>query len=441
MTAPAPPAPPANPIRVIAGFDDPAGRAAVRAMKRRATGLLLATAALFLATFAMPDEGWVGFVRAATEAGMVGGLADWFAVTALFRHPLGLRIPHTALVPKQKDVLAGKLGEFVTGNFITPDAVAEQVRTTRLLERAAAFAADPANATRIARWSVAPLAAGLESVEPTAITDVTLDVIRADLTRRQAEGRSWAPRMGEFLEAAIEGRAQQPLVDVLVETAREHLVANRAQWHHVVQQFGEDYGLLGRLIASDRRVDKILDHVLTTLEEMHTQGRSHPLRRSLDDALAKLAKELQHNPRHAVAIDAQLRLWAYDPRMEAHLHKIVEDFLESARASLRSGDGVLEARVAQTVSRFGRRLVEDTEFAARAGSLLDGAIRWTVTEYGGQLVTLIRTQVEAWDAHDASARIETAVGRDLQFIRINGTVVGAIAGVVIHAVAVLMERL
>ncbi|MGQ0844290.1 MAG: DUF445 domain-containing protein [Sporichthyaceae bacterium] len=439
MSSPAPTASP--PRRAIAGFDDPVGRAAVRSMKRRATGLLLATAALFLATFAMPDDGWVGFVRAATEAGMVGGLADWFAVTALFRHPLGIPIPHTALVPKQKDALAAKLGSFVAGNFVTPDAVAEQVRDTRLLDRAASYAADPAKAAAMAKWSLAPLAAALESVEPAAVTEVALDVLRKDLSRRQTEGRSWAPLMGEFLEAAVEGRAQQPLVDVLVETAREHLASNRDQWHAVVQRFLDEYGLIGRLIATERRVDKILDHVLDTLAEVHRDGRSHPLRRSLDEALAKLARELRTNPKHAAAIDAQLRLWAYDPRMEVQLHKVVVDVLESARASLSSGDGVLEARLAEGISRFGRRLRDDAEFAARAGQLLDGAIRWTVAEYGDQLVTLIRTQVEAWDARDASGRIETAVGRDLQFIRINGTVVGALAGVVIHAVALLVERL
>ncbi|MGQ0465173.1 MAG: DUF445 domain-containing protein [Sporichthyaceae bacterium] len=431
----------APPPRRIAGFDDPAGRAAVRRMKRRATGLLLATAALFLATFAMPDDGWVGFVRAAAEAGMVGGLADWFAVTALFRHPLGLPIPHTALVPKQKDALAAKLGEFVTGNFVTPDAVAEQVRETRLLERTAAFAANPTQAARIARWSLAPLSAALESVDPAAVTEVTLDVLRRDLSRRQAEGRSWAPLMGEFLEAAVEGRAQQPLVDLVLETAAGHLRANRNQWHEVVANFLDEYGVIGRLIATERRVEKILDHILDTLDDVHREGRAHPLRRSLDEALVKLAGELRHNPRHHAAIDAQLRLWAYDPRMEQQLQKVVVDVLDSARASLRTGDGLLERRLAETVARFGRRLLDDAEFAARAGQLLDATIRWSVAEYGGQLVGLIRTQVEAWDARDAASRIENAVGRDLQFIRINGTVVGALAGVAIHTVAVLVDKL
>jgi uncharacterized membrane-anchored protein YjiN (DUF445 family) len=127
---------------------DPAG---LRRMKRNATGLLVLAAAVFLATFAAPDTALLGFVRAGAEAAMVGGLADWFAVTALFRHPLGLRIPHTALIPRKKDELATKLGEFVTGNFLTPDAVVDQVAEARLVRRVAERLADPDAAALVGR--------------------------------------------------------------------------------------------------------------------------------------------------------------------------------------------------------------------------------------------------------------------------------------------------
>jgi uncharacterized membrane-anchored protein YjiN (DUF445 family) len=376
-------------------------------------------------------------VNTGAEASMVGAIADWFAVTALFKRPLGLPIPHTALVPKQKDVLAAKLGTFVTGNFVTPDAVAAQVLAARPVERIAGYLVDPTHAAALARVAVAPLTAVIESVDPAAVADVLIDALNADLTTRQQSGRSWAPRIGQFLRAGVEGRSRQPLVDVLVVTARNHLQQHRAQWHDRLFEFGQTYGFVGWLLTTHGRVDKVLDHVMRTLDEMIGLGRSHPLRRTLDDALLRFATELEHNPDHARAVDEQLLEWVHDPAIKAHIAAVAGDLIGSLHASLNAPDGALESRSAVVLRRLGERLATDPEFAGRVNNYLDRAIRWVVIEYGDQLVTLIHTQVQAWDARDASHRIETAVGKDLQFIRINGTVVGALAGLAIYALTQL----
>src|SRR5687767_4860074 len=193
MVLPAP-APTLLDVTVLLGVEDPDRVRDLRRMKAVATGFLVAAGAVFLLTFALPDDTATGFLRAAAEAGMVGGLADWFAVTALFRHPLGLRIPHTALVPRKKDELATKLGEFVHGNFLTPDAVVEQLAEARLVPRVAERLAEPANAARVGAELATAVAAALDAVDPRDVTDAVLELARRDLARR-----SYTPVLGHFL--------------------------------------------------------------------------------------------------------------------------------------------------------------------------------------------------------------------------------------------------
>jgi uncharacterized membrane-anchored protein YjiN (DUF445 family) len=427
--------PPPAPVMIIPGSPDD-GSAGLRRMKRSASGLLAVAAAIFLATFAVGDNTAVGFVRAAAEAAMVGGVADWFAVTALFRHPLGLRIPHTALVPRKKDELATKLGEFVTENFLTPDLVAHHLADARLVRRAGERLADPATADLLAHELAAALSALLGSVHQASATESVLELVRRDLGRR-----SYAPVLGRFLSTAIEGRVQHPLVDLLVREARVYLQEHREELHPVLKEIGERHAWWTRILTTDRRVDHLLDDAVRFLGEMERDGRAHPMRRWLDGLLTRLADDLCTDPRTGAAVDAQLNRLVYDPRVEALLRDVVGDALGSIRLSLAEPGSGLERWLAEIVRDLGERIATDAALTARLESSLDAAFRYIVTQYGDQLVRLIRVTVEGWDARMASERIELAVGRDLQFIRINGTVVGALMGVTIHAVALLVDRL
>jgi len=359
---------------------------ALRRMKRAATGLLIATAAVFLLTFALPDTTAAGFLRAAAEAGMVGGVADWFAVTALFRHPLGLRIPHTALIPRQKDELATKLGEFVTGNFLTPDAVAEQLAEADLVRRLAEALAEPAVAARVGGELATGAATVLGGLEERAVTDWVLELVRRDLQRR-----SYTPVLGQFLARAVEGRTQRPLVDVGVTRLRAYLVEHREQVVPIVQGFA-NRKLLGWVVATDKRVNGWIDDAIDTLGDVEADP-DHELRRWVDGLLASLADVLQHG---------------------------------------------MQQRLAVLVQDLARRVLAEPHLQARLERAVEAAVRYAVTHYGDTVVSLIQRTVAGWDPSDASERIEAAVGRDLQFIRINGTVVGALAGVAIHTVAVVL---
>ena len=401
-------------------------------MKRRATGLLVVAAVLFLFTFALPDSTLVGFVRAGAEAGMIGGVADWFAVTALFRHPLGIPVPHTALIPRKKDELATKLGEFVTGNFLTPDAVADQIGEARLVRRVAEHLAQPAGAQTVGRELAALVAAALDAVDERTVTDYVLELARRDLARR-----SYTPVLGQFLARAVEGHGQRPLVDVCVTRLLSYARAHRVELHPQVKRFIEDQGLVGWLAATDKRVDKLITVAIAKLAEVEADAH-HPLRVWLDGLLASIADDLRHNPDTAKAVDDQLRALVEDPKLQSLLHAVLQDVLTSVRLSLDELDGGLQQRIAQLVSDVGTRVLADEDLERRVEDRLLQAVRYAVEHYGSTVVLLIQRTVASWDARDASTRIEAAVGRDLQYIRINGTVVGALAGLLIHAVAVLL---
>ena len=405
---------------------------ALRRAKRSASGLLVLAALVFLATFLVPDSTAVGFVRAAAEAGMVGGVADWFAVTALFRHPLGLRIPHTALIPRQKDQLATKLGEFVTGNFLTPDAVAEQLVEARLVRRAADRLAEPAAAAVVGAELATGIATVLGGLDERGLTDWVLDLTRRDLGRR-----SYTPVLGQFLARAVEGRTQRPLVDVCVTQARTYLVAHREQLRPVVKELLERQGTLFWLFTTDNRVDTLILKATELLVEVEADP-DHEVRRWVDGLLAALADDLRYNAATAAAVDAQLRALVEDPHVQVLVHTVLQDVVGSVRTSLDEVDGGLQQRLSALVQQVARRVLAEPALEQRLDRALDRAVRYAVEHYGDTVVALIQRTVAQWDPRDASARIEAAVGRDLQFIRINGTVVGALAGLAIHAVAVLL---
>jgi uncharacterized membrane-anchored protein YjiN (DUF445 family) len=414
-------------LSVLAG--DPVD---LRRMKRRATGLLVVTAAVFLVSFLLPDTTATGYLRAAAEAGMVGGLADWFAVTALFRHPLGLPIPHTALVPRKKDELATKLGEFVTGHFLTPDAVVEQVAQARLVRRVAERLASGETAGSVGADVAAAATALLDAVDEHAVTDQLLDLARRDLDRR-----SYTPVLGQFLARAVEGQGQRPLVDVCVSRTRVYLESHREELLPQLRAFLESQGFMVKVFITDARVYLLILRAVELLREVEADPE-HELRRWLDGLLASWVDDLRYDAETARRVDAQLRALLEDPHLQSLLHAVVTDVVASVRTSLAEVDGGLQQRLAALVQEAASRVLLDPALERRLEERLQTAVRYAVENYGDTVVALISRTVAGWEAADASARIEGAVGRDLQFIRINGTVVGALAGLVIHAVAVTL---
>ena len=418
--------------RVIGGAA-PTDVTGLRRMKAVATAALAIAAAAYVAGVTV-DGGrgaLLAFVRAGAEAGLVGGLADWFAVTALFRRPLGLPVPHTALVPRKKDELATKLGEFVTGWFLTPEALAAQIAEAGVVRRVGEWLADPAHARALAGELAMAADAALARTDGGELADVVLDVAR----KHRASERT-APLVGRLLAAAVDGEAQRPLLDVLAGRASQHIATHVDSLRPTVRRFIEDRNWVTWLVTTDRFVTRLLNDAAAELDDI-ARRPEHPVRVAIEGVLRDVAADLQHEWAASDGVEEVVGRLLADDRVRAVVRDAAEGLVASLRASLREG-GVVVERGASLLAGLGADL-------AAGGRLHDDAERWAadvvghvVGRYGGELTALIRRQVAAWPAAAASRRIELAVGRDLQFIRVNGTVVGALAGVVIHAVSLAL---
>lgn len=427
-------------MRSVVAIGQPAAGSAsdagpLRRMKVAATVALVAAAGVYVAAVAAGGNhgGVLAFVQSGAEAAMVGGLADWFAVTALFRRPLGLPIPHTALIPRKKDELATKLGEFVTGYFLTPEALQRQVRDSAVVAKAGAWLAEPAHAEPLARDLAVAAERALVAVDTVDAVDYVLHLVR----HAQAT-QSYAPPLGRLLAAAVEGGAQTPLVDVMAGRARDYLHVHSDELRPTVKRFVEERNWVTWLVTTDRFVTRLLRDAAAELDAIANRP-DHPVRVALEGLLRSVAADLQDDKEVGRRIDDVVARLVDDPRVRDVVAGLVDDGLSAVRASL-GADGELTGRLAALLSRLGSRVVDDGRLHATVDGWIADMIGHGVTRYGGELTQLIRRQVGDWPAAAASRRIELAVGRDLQYIRINGTVVGALAGVAIHAVSLALPN-
>ncbi len=410
-------------------LDDASKRHGLRRMKTVATGFLALATVVYLLARWQESRGagdWVGYVRAASEAGMVGAIADWFAVTALFRHPLGLPIPHTAIIPRKKDQLGASLGEFVGVNFLAPDVVVGKLRAARVPQRLGRWVAQPENAARITAEAAVALKAAV-----TVLRDEDVQrLLDATIVRRITD-LPWGPPLGKLLGEVLADGKHRKLVDLVCDRAYDWAIVNHDTVVRVVSQQAPTWSprFLDDMLA-DRLHREVLDFARAVRDD-----QAHPLRTAIDRFLAEFAQDLQHDPEtiaRAEAVKAQV--------LE---HPAVQNLAASAWGTARRM--VLEAaddpsselrRQAQgLIAGWGERLATDDAVRGKVDGWLESTLRYVVANYADEITSVITDTVARWDAAETSRKIELQVGRDLQFIRINGTVVGALAGLVIYAVS------
>jgi uncharacterized membrane-anchored protein YjiN (DUF445 family) len=417
------------PVSAITGSD----LARLRRMKLTATSFLTVAAAIYAATFigSGGGSGALGFVRAGAEAAMVGGLADWFAVTALFRRPLHLPIPHTAIIPRKKDEIGSKLGDFVTANFLTPALLTRHLDDAHVVAKVGRRLREPVYADRLGAEVSHAVSVALEEIDPDAIVRLGVELARRDLARR-----SYAPVLGQLLERLVAGNVQRPLIEMVSARAHGYIREHRRELRPMFKDYLRARNFLVAWFLTDERTDRLIDATLRELDRM-TREPGHPLRRSIDGVLASLADNLQRNDVVAARIDAIARQVLENDDYQVPLREFVCDAVESFRRMLDDEAGALAAAVSRFIQDIGKRIKADPGFEAVLEAWLLRIVLHAIRDYGDELSVLIRRTVAGWDPTSASRRIEIAVGRDLQFIRINGTVVGALAGLGIHLVTVL----
>jgi len=402
-------------------------------MKVVALGFLLGATVIFLVCTWLQSRGdaagWVGYVRAAAEAGMVGALADWFAVTALFKHPLGIPIPHTAIIKRKKDQLGEGLGTFVRENFMSAEVIETKLRDAEVAGRLGKWLADQRHAERVAAEVATVLRVLIEMLRDEDVQQV-LDRM---IIKRIAEPQ-WGPPIGRVLSSLLEEGRQEALIQLLADRAFQWSLNAGEVIERVIERDSPTW--------SPRWVDHLVgDRIHRELMDFTDKVRrdpNHELRRSATKFLFEFADDLQHDDATiARAENVKEQIMARDEVARAAetawtaAKRIVLESVDDPSSTLRT-------RVAGTVVSIGESLCDDSEMRDKVDNWIVRAAQHLVTQYGTEITAIITETIERWDADEASRRIELHVGRDLQFIRINGTVVGALAGLVIYTVAQLL---
>ena len=411
------------------GAESPELRARqLTAARRRATALLAAVTVVFVAVTVAGVHGTaLGYVQAGAEAAMVGGVADWFAVTALFRRPLGLPIPHTALIVERKDQFAATLGQFVQQNFLNGDVLAERIHSARPVPRAASWLADDANVAGLAGH-----AAGLIVRAAEALRDEDVQrVLIAELTRA-LDAVDVAALSGRALRVILAGGHHEGLFSAIVTGADRYL--------------GDHYTELRDLFEADaprfvphavyRRVfDRLYDRLRDRLRAMAADP-DNEARRQFEQWLAGLPDRLETSPelrergerlKRDVLASPGTRDWA------SSLWKHAKDTLRIQAADPRSE---LRGQLAGALSAVGQRIGSDPGLQERLQRMVESGARVLADQFHDEFAGLVTGTIQRWDAEQTSNQLELLLGRDLQFIRINGTVVGAGVGLALHAIAV-----
>ncbi|HEX3780951.1 MAG TPA: DUF445 domain-containing protein [Pseudonocardiaceae bacterium] len=397
-------------------------------MKLIAGSFLVAAAIIYIVTKILGGHGWLGYVGAAAEASMVGALADWFAVTALFRRPLGLPIPHTAIIPTRKDTIGSSLGDFVGTNFLAEDVVRDKLARVGIASRLGGWLAKPDNAERVTS-ELATVVRGAVTV----LRDEDVQAVMEQAVVGRLVAQPWGPPIGQLLSRVFTDGAHHKLVDLMCDRAYEWVRDNHETVQRVVSDRAPTWSprFVDGLLA-----DKVYAEVLNFAWAVKTDV-NHPMRQAIDTFLVEFSGDLQSDPetmeraeafKHQVLEHPEVRnligsAWGTAKRM---LLDAAED--PSSELRRRVGDGLVS---------LGNRLIEEDSLREKVDTWVQGAAGYVVSNYRDEITTLITDTVARWDAHETSRKIELQVGKDLQFIRINGTVVGALAGLLIYTITQL----
>jgi len=403
-------------------------------MRRRATALLAGFAVLFVIVSVIahlrPELApfWVRLVRATSEAAMVGGLADWFAVTALFRHPLGIPIPHTAIVASRKDRIGRSLGNFVGNNFLAREVIARQLAGMRLGERAARWLSEPAHQDRVARAIAGGVARAAESVPDEELQDSVHTTLVTQLRKAQV-----APLLGDLLALATTDDRHQELLDRLVALVSRVVHDNKEL---IRVRVAEESPWWVPNVVDDKLYQKIVSGIERTLDDVAAND-AHPLRSQFDHALRDFTDKLHNSPEMIARAEGMKQRLLEHPAVA----ELSGALLGAARQSLTKyagPDAPSPEPLQRALGGIAERALGNEQLLQDIDDALERLVLGVVDQYRPEVAELIARTVEGWDATDASQKIEVQIGRDLQFIRINGTLVGGLVGLVLYLVTVLI---
>ncbi|MEO7083412.1 MAG: DUF445 domain-containing protein [Gemmatimonadaceae bacterium] len=409
--------------------DEATRQAQLDQMKRRATGLLIGTTILYIVARALEARyTWLRIVRATAEAGMVGGLADWFAVTALFRHPMGIPIPHTAIVPAKKDRVGRTLGAFVQRNFLTREVIETRLRAIHVGQRLAEWLANPDNARVISKNAATAMSSAAQLMKDEDVQEV-IDRGLADRVRTM----HLAPLLGKVLTVMTEDDRHQEVLDEVIGVAARVVNENS----EIIRQRIERETPWWIPNAVDEKIFKrVLGGIQRLLTELSTD-RNHALRGRFDQSVREFIERLNTSPEFAAKVDE----WKEEFLDNDAARRFSASLWQDGKAALARYASNPESKapgvVEHALTSFGQKAIDDPELLAKMDEFAVDIAVFLLARYQDEVADLIASTVAGWDPELTSRRVELAIGRDLQFIRINGTIVGGLAGMLIYLISSL----
>ena len=416
---------------IATGLDDAARARDLARMKWRATGLLLLAAVIFLGCLYLGEDSgaWVGYVRATAEASMVGALADWFAVTALFRHPLGIPIPHTAIIPNKKDQIGASLGTFIQQNFLTEPVLEEKIRSLDVPTRVGEWIGQPGQARKLGD-SVGAAMAGISTV----LRDEDIQPAISKMVERRLRETPSAPALARVLSVAVDGGHHQTLLTAALRGLGRFLDENRIVLRNALGDESPEW-------VPDWLDDRVFQRGFKALQSFLgnvAKDQHHDLRDALDVRLRAYISALKNDPATAAKVDAIKDEFLDHPAVREWSGTLWQNIKTGLVEAGTDPSSELRQRLEASIAHIGESLREDADLRAKVEGWIETAIGYVVRNYAQDIADLISGTVARWDTDETSRRIELQVGRDLQFIRINGTVVGALAGLVIYTVSQIL---
>ena len=396
------------------------------------TSLLGLMAVIFLSCSWWQSHGaptWVGYVRAAAEAGMVGGLADWFAVTALFRYPMGLPIPHTAIIPNKKDQVADALSEFVSENFLNARTITQKVMEANLPQRVGTWLTRPASAERVSQEVgdfTVRVVRGIDPADAEAF-------INTQLIDRLAEP-TWGPPVGRALEGFIADGKAEPIVEDILAWSRAKLDGMEQS---IVTLIDDRMPRWAPKFAKDLVGEKVYTELVKFMAEVD-RDPNHEARRAIRRQLSQFAQDLQFDSQMITRVEALKGDVMGSTAVTSAASSMWEQLADTIVANATDPQSMLRRKVADAAAEWGGKLANDPEVRASAEQKLEKVVHFAAENGADQIVGIIAETIQRWDGAEASDKIELMVGKDLQFIRLNGTIVGALAGLVIYTVSQLL---
>ncbi len=398
-------------------------------MRRIATGLLVAMALLFVAARLLQGRHpAIGFIGAFAEAAMIGAIADWFAVTALFRHPLGIPIPHTAIIPANKDRIGDNLGNFLEQNFMSYEIVHAELTRVDFAGSAAHWLSAPGNARSVAAQAVGTLPALLRMVDDKDAARFLRDALAGSL-----QGIKLAPLLAQVLSVLVAGRQHHVLLERMLGIVSNALEEHRPYIRQKVHEHSPRW--LPRVI-DEKFYERLMEGVQNTLAEVRSEDSQW--RERFQEATDELIDKLATSAEYEEKLQALLQNSLNHPLLRSYAGQVWEDIRARLLADAAEPDSQLLAHLEGALLAFSRALERNAPVQQKINEWLRSFLAETIVARREMIIALVRRVIRGWDGETISRKVELHVGRDLQYIRINGTIVGGLVGLVLHTVSLFL---